>query len=656
MHNSYPSWVQDEPVLSHMNTNAIKVFTDRYLTKSESGKPTETIAQSMYRVSHHVAKGKKRRTKEFYELLSTFKFLPNTPTFTGAGTDLGQLAACFVLPVEDDMGSIFETLKTAALIQQSGGGVGFSFSNLRHRGAHVSRSNGEATGPVGFMRVYDAAFGEIAQGGTRRGANMAVLRVDHPDIYEFISCKDKEGDITNFNISVAITDKFMEAVGARHHMDSTFPLVDHEGNVVRYVWADKLFNDICKAATKNGEPGVLFIDRANVDNPMPKKYRLESTNPCGEQWLGPYENCCLGSINLAKHITTRHGGIEIDWQELQHTIYQARDFLNRVISRNEYIPSVPKIKAAALATRRIGLGVMGLADMFYMLGIRYGSNESFYLVTQLMEFIRFHAMYASIVGASHNGPFPEFSKSIYNEDWRLGKTDSDEGLFYGFNTSKWGERPHLDWNKIYLGLETWGIENATTLTVAPTGTLATVASLEGYGCEPAFALGYTRYLSEKDGKEELEYISPLFADACSRMAVSSVVIKNVMYDGSCQKIKHIPDGIREVFVVSQDLSPEDHVMMQSFIQMYVDNSISKTCNMPGYTRVEDVEEIFTLAWKRQTKGCTVYVDGSRKEVVLETDKTKSENTLTPGDEANPTSMGDTLCFTCPSCGYRDCGG
>ena len=348
---NYPDWVNDSTI--QMTENAQRVFEDRYLRKNEDGNPVETVAQCMYRVASNVAQDKSR-VQGYYNLLSNFQFLPNSPTFTGAGTPLGQLAACFVLPVEDDMGSIFETLKTAALIQQSGGGVGFSFSRIRPRGTIISRSMGRATGPVGFMRVFDAAFGEIAQGGTRRGANMSILRVDHPDIYEFIDCKAEEGTITNFNISVAATDEFMRSVyyGIKH-FDLKNPKT---GEVIRTVETMDLYNKIVQAAHRNGEPGILFIDKANSENPLPKHYELEATNPCSEQWLGPYENCCLGSINLSKFVTDDDG---VDWQGLKQTVQLSTQFLDDVVSANKYIPAVPQIKEAAMLSRRNRVGVHG---------------------------------------------------------------------------------------------------------------------------------------------------------------------------------------------------------------------------------------------------------------------------------------------------------
>src|SRR5512133_443256 len=350
-----------------LTDNARQVLMKRYVRRGDDGQPAETVEEMFWRVAYHVARVEEqwgddvqKRTIEYYHLLSSKKFFPNSPTFTGAGTPLGQLAACFVLPITDDMGrdsaGIFQTLRDAALIQQTGGGNGFSFSRLRPKGDLVGKSAGVASGPVGFLRVYDTAFGEVAQGGTRRGANMAVLRVDHPDIEEFISCKAREGQISNFNISVGITDAFMQAVEA----DQDFPLVNpRDGSVRRTVRARDLFDKLVTYAHHNGEPGALFLDAANRANPVPHLYTLEATNPCGEQFLGPGENCCLGSINLAQHVTADG---QVDWQKLRESAAACTRFLDNVVDANKYVPSVPQLAEAAQRCRRIGLGIMGLGD------------------------------------------------------------------------------------------------------------------------------------------------------------------------------------------------------------------------------------------------------------------------------------------------------
>ena len=384
-----------------LTDNARSVLTRRYVRRDDLGKPAESVEDMFWRVAYHVARVEETwggdvilRASEFYTLLTSKQFFPNSPTFTGAGTPLGQLAACFVLPISDDMGKkstgIFQTLRDAALIQQTGGGNGFSFSRLRPKGSLVKSSAGQATGPVGFLRVYDHAFGEVAQGGSRRGANMAVLRVDHPDVEDFITCKTDENSITNFNISVGITDAFMQAVENDAMWDLGFPDVhspEYRGfdgtveqaekagvpfKVWRKVRARDLFEKIVHQAHHNGEPGMLFLDAANRYNPVPHLYPLEATNPCGEQWLGPYENCCLGSVNLAQHLGPDG---TVDWGSLRHSVELSTRFLDDVVDANQYVPAVPALKEAALRARRIGLGIMGLADLMYHAGIRYGSPE-----------------------------------------------------------------------------------------------------------------------------------------------------------------------------------------------------------------------------------------------------------------------------------------
>ncbi len=606
--------------------NSLAVLRRRYLRRGPDGQPAETVEEMFRRVAHHIALveadhgGDVAATEEtFYRLLTELRFFPNSPTFTGAGTPLGQLAACFVLPIADDMGrdgaGIFQTLRDAALIQQTGGGNGFAFSRLRPKGDYVHSSAGKATGPVGFLRVYDQAFGEIAQGGTRRGANMAVLRVDHPDIFEFISCKASEYAITNFNISVGVTDAFVRAVKD----DTDFDLVNpRDGKVWRTVRARDLFDEIVKYAHRNGEPGVLFLDAANRSNPVPHLYELEATNPCGEQWLGPYENCCLGSINLARHVTSDG---RIDWEQLRRTTEESTLFLDNVVTANAYVPAVPALREAALKARRIGLGIMGLGDLFYRVGVRYGSVEGQALAGAVVEFIRFHAMRTSIELARDRGPFLAIEGSIYdpqNIRWQAPRPllvgDSDYG------------RPPLDWNGLVNDLKRHGIRNAAQTTVAPTGTIATVAGIEGYGCEPVFALAYVRHVNDNGQDLPLQYTSPLFEQALLASgldeATRAEIIAEVNRVGSCQHIEVLPAGLRNTFVVSADITPEEHVRMQAAIQAFVDNSISKTCNFPAGASREDVANVYMLAWELGCKGLTVYVTGSRDTVTLETHATK----------------------------------
>lgn len=1024
-----------------LTENGKAVLKRRYLRRGDDGKPAESIVGMFRRVASHIAAPEAEHggdvagaEEKFYDLLTQLRFMPNSPTFTGAGTPLGQLAACFVLPIADDMGrdpaGIFQTLRNAALIQQTGGGNGFAFSRLRPRKARVKSSAGEATGPVGFLRVYDQAFGEIAQGGTRRGANMAVLRVDHPDILDFISCKTSEDAITNFNISVGITDKFMRAVEA----DSEFELINpQDGKVWDTVQARALFDEIVKHAHANGEPGLLFLDAANRTNPVPHLYELEATNPCfigdtriatdkgwvkivdlaekgqpfytatddrapmggvglakedtgvalraalpaaltrrqtdvmrletkhgyqltatpdhelltanrgyvalqdlrrgdqlllqsaegswsqnwqlpnvaqvqmamatlgrggdrasgqlttrqdfqaqyanmptvwshklgmvlgylvgdgwlsptsnapldmafdsrqtdvieevhsamrewfgaghlhdrgtvqqltygrmpaeffatlglkpvratekqvpesvwsaprevvvgflqglftadgsvqvneakqdctvrlasssrelvsevqslllnfgivsrvyrrrptmrrlmpdgkggqkeydtaeqfelvigkanrnrfaeligfvseakqlklrgfidgqvrgpyrerfvakvvgvfpagiadvydftepvthsliangfvahncGEQWLGPYENCCLGSINLARHITDER---EVDWDLLQQSIEEATHFLDNVVTANAYVPAVPELVVAAHNARRIGLGIMGLGDLMYQLGVRYGSHEGQMLAGVMMEFVRYHCMKTSIGLAKERGSFTAIMGSIYDPDDL--KWEPPTSLIAQENT--WG-RPEIDWQSVVTGIKQHGIRNAAQTTVAPTGTIATVSGCEGYGCEPVFALAYIRHVNDNGKDLQLYYTSPLFEKALKEAGLDEAkrqeIVEEVVNVGTCQHVLAVPEAIRNAFAVASDITPEEHIRMQGAIQAFVDNSISKTCNFPAGATRSDVAQAYKMAWELGCKGLTVYVTGSRDKVVLETKATK----------------------------------
>jgi ribonucleoside-diphosphate reductase alpha chain len=642
-----------------LTDNARQVLMKRYVRRGDDGKPAENVEEMFWRVAHHVAKVEEQwgadvqeRTVEYYHLLSSKKFFPNSPTFTGAGTPLGQLAACFVLPITDDMGrdsaGIFQTLRDAALIQQTGGGNGFSFSRLRPQGARVQTSAGQATGPVGFLRVYDHAFGEIAQGGTRRGANMAVLRVDHPDVEEFITCKINENSITNFNISVGITDAFMEAVRDDKEWELRFPdLIEMKQkgfsgtldqaeaagikiHVYKKVNARELFNKIVKQAHHNGEPGVLFLDAANRSNPVPHLYPLEATNPCGEQWLGPYENCCLGSVNLNEHCGPDG---TVDWESLRKSVVTSTRFLDDVVEANAYVPAVAQLKEAAHKARRIGLGIMGLADLMYHVGVRYGSQEGQEFGAQVMEFVRYHAMMTSVELAEQRGPFPAIQGSIYDMDdmkWEAPKSI----VKYEHN---WN-RPEVKWDAVVDGIKQHGIRNAAQTTVAPTGTIATVAGCEGYGCEPVFALAYIRHVNDNGKDLKLTYASPRFDEALKKLGLGEEkreeIVEQVMSQGTCQHIPELPQHIRDTFVVSGDVTAEEHVRMQGALQAFVDNSLSKTVNFSEGATEGDVAIAYQLAWELGCKGITVYVTGSRDKVVLET-KATAEKKETPAS-ATPT--------------------
>ncbi len=993
-----------------LTDNARQVLMKRYVRRGDDGKPAENVEEMFWRVAYHVAKVEEqwgadvqKRTVEYYHLLSSKKFFPNSPTFTGAGTPLGQLAACFVLPITDDMGrdsaGIFQTLRDAALIQQTGGGNGFSFSRLRPKDSMVKTSAGRATGPVGFLRVYDHAFGEVAQGGSRRGANMGVLRIDHPDVEEFIECKTNENQITNFNISVGITDAFMRAVINDDDWELRFPDLSEvkernfngtldqaeaagiKINTYKKIRARDLFNKIVKQAHHNGEPGMLFLDAANRQNPVPHLYQLESTNPCvtgdtliytdqglrradelavdgheinvtsdarfgadtflpathvfqtgtkpvyrlmtregyelrltgdhrvmtsrgwveagklqsgdrvhvlnrkggfgrqgtleegrvlgwlvgdgtvnvvravlsffgnekqelapafaemvtnivekpgqrraypvsatevterdearvsserlrdwvarygitekkkhfipsaifagseaiqrgflqalftadgqvsdggekgcsvrlssshmtllkdtqrlllnfgiasriyenrrlggvrlmpdgkggtkdyfhlpqhdlavsktnlirfaneigflteakqtkladylsrmirgpyeepflatvqaiepdgvesvydlhqpdihsfianglvvhncGEQYLGSYENCCLGSVNLNEHCGPDGS---VNWELLRQSVVLSTRFLDDVVEANAYVPAVPQLIEAAHRARRIGLGIMGLADLMYHVGVRYGSQEGQEFGAQIMEFVRYHSMKTSIELAEERGPFPAIEGSIYDMDdmkWQAPKSLVNY-------QNNWG-MPEVKWDAILSGIKSHGIRNAAQTTVAPTGTIATVAGCEGYGCEPVFALAYIRHVNDNGKDLKLTYASPRFDEALKKLGLGEEkrqeIVERVMNDGTCQNIAEIPQAVRDTFVVSADISAEEHVLMQGALQAFVDNSLSKTVNFHEDATEEDVAKAYMMAWELGCKGITVYVTGSRDVVVLETKAT-----------------------------------
>ncbi|MBP7354947.1 MAG: adenosylcobalamin-dependent ribonucleoside-diphosphate reductase [Longilinea sp.] len=640
-----PTMPEDLPPVN-LTENARQVLVRRYVRRGSNGEPAETVEEMFWRVAYNIAIVEKAwgtdvmaLAREYYELLTSKSFFPNSPTFTGAGTPLGQLAACFVLPISDDMGraptGIFQTLRDAALIQQTGGGNGFSFSRLRPKGSLVISSAGQATGPVGFLRVYDHAFGEVAQGGSRRGANMAVLRVEHPDIEEFIACKTDENQITNFNISVGITDAFMRAVEADEDWELRFPDV-HDARykgfdgtleqaeaagipilVHKRVRARELFDKIVKQAHHNGEPGMLFLDAANRGNPVPHLYQLEATNPCGEQWLGGYENCCLGSVNLAQHLGEQG---TVDWEKLRRNVELATRFLDDVVDANHYVPAVPALKEAAHRARRIGLGIMGLADLMYHVGVRYGSPEGQEFAAQVMEFVRYQAMQTSVELAKVRGAFPAIQGSIYDPDDMRWEPPQPLMPY----EADWG-RPALDWEALTDSIRQNGIRNAAQTTVAPTGTIATVAGCEGYGCEPVFALAYIRHVNDNGKDLQLNYASPLFEQALIEAGLEAGaredIVEAVMAAGSCQTVETVPARLRDVFVVSGDISAEEHVHMQAAMQAFVDNSLSKTINFPEGATTDEVSKAYMLAWELGCKGITVYVTGSREKVVLETRST-----------------------------------
>lgn len=659
-----------------LNNHASEIMVNRYSLRDDEGVPVESPSEIFLRTSRVVSEAENNyrngmgvidATEKFFQLMYEMRFVPNGRTMANAGTKYGQLANCFVLPVEDDLGkgtdSIFSVLRKAILTLQTGGGVGFSFGNIRPKGARIGAGKGNATGAVSFIKVYDTAFWVIGQGGGRRSAAMAVLPVWHPDIYDFIRCKSQEGQITNFNISVGVTDEFMKAV----KNDDDFALRHPEnGELWKMVSARHLYDEIARYAHRNGEPGVLFLDAANKENPVPNLYKLTATNPCGEQFLGPYENCCLGSVNLRSHVKKMKSGKRIiDWEKLAETIELSVRFLDNVVDVNKYVAAVPEIEEAARKVRRIGVSVMGLADMMYLMGVRYGSREGEDFAGQVMEFVRYHSMRASAYLAKVRGPFPGIKGSIYDPDnikWRAPKALVAQ-------KNKWG-RPKMDWGEVRELIKKYGIRNGAQNTVAPTGSIATISGLEGYGCEPVFAISYTRHTregAEKEGKEwrEMHYESTLFAEALKESGMNQNERREVFREvrengGSVQNIKKLDKKIRDVFVTAGDLGVEEHVRMQAVMQKFVDNSISKTINFPTDASVEDVKKAYLMGWELGLKGMTVYVEGSREQVVLEKkgpfepngEKKHGEGTDCP--ECGTELRYEEGCSTCPNCGYSRC--
>ncbi len=588
-----------------ISPNALKVLQKRYLSKDENGRVVETPQELFERVARNIAQAERhygtdadveQAYERFYSVMAELDFLPNSPTLMNAGRELQQLSACFVLPVGDSMEEIFETVKQAAIIHKTGGGTGFAFSRLRPKDDVVRTTGGVASGPVSFMKVFNHATEAVKQGGTRRGANMGILRVDHPDILEFITCKTDTKEITNFNISVAITDRFMEAVERGEEYDLVSP---RNGQTVRRMPAREVFDRIATSAWRNGEPGLFFIDVTNRTNPTPHVAAMEATNPCGEQPLLPYESCNLGSINVERHVGQRSNRYEVDWTRLEQTIRTTVRFLDNVIDMNNY--PIPQIEAITKANRKIGLGIMGFARLLFKLGIAYDSNEGVQMGRQIMKFFR-------DIG--------------YDESRRL----ADE------------RGPYAHWEGSLHQKQGYRLRNSYVTTVAPTGTISMIADTSG-GCEPEFSLIW--YKNVMDG-EHLPYVLEDFINVAKREGFwrEDLIQRILDNHGSARGLSEVPEHWQQVFATSHDVAPEWHVKMQAAFQAHTDSAVSKTINLPTGATVEDVKNAYRLAYMLGCKGITVYRDGSREEQVLnigQSAKTSASGGSQVGAQSSPAS-------------------
>ena len=580
-------WLLNFEIKTKLNPNALRVLESRYLNKNDEGKIVETPQELFKRVAQNIASAEKiykpdltdeevfQIEEKFYHMMASLEFLPNSPTLMNAGNVLQQLSACFVLEVPDSMAGIFDAIKYGALIHQSGGGTGYAFSRLRPKGDIVKSTKGVASGPISFMTVFDAATATIIQGGKRRGANMGILRVDHPDILEFVTAKQKEGILSNFNISVAVTNDFMKKARKEEDYDLINP---RTGQIWGKLNAKKVFDLIVHYAWQTGDPGVIFIDRINQCNPTPRLGEIESTNPCGEVPLLPNESCNLGSINLNKILKERNDGRwEIDWQKFRETIFSATHFLDNVIEVNRY--PLPQIEEMTKGNRKIGVGVMGFADMLIRLGIPYNSNDALEIAEKVMRFIQEESKKASAKLAEEKGAFPNFKGSIYDKE----------------GAAK--------------------LRNATTTTIAPTGTIGIIAGCST-GIEPLFTVAFTR--KHVLGEQELTEVNPIFEEiAKERGFYSKELIEKISGEPSIKDFEEIPKDVRQIFVTAFDISPEDHVRIQAVFQKYCDNAVSKTINFPFEALEDDVRKAYFLAFDLGCKGITVFRTGSRQQQVLD---------------------------------------
>ena len=604
----------------NISSNALKVLEKRYLKKGDNGEPVEAPEDLFRRVASCVAESDRafgasdaevRQVEDnFYGMMTALDFLPNSPTLMNAGRELGQLSACFVLPVEDSMESIFDAVKNAAIIHKSGGGTGFSFSRLRPNGDIVGSTKGVSSGPVSFMTVFDTATEAVKQGGTRRGANMGMLQVDHPDILGFITCKEDNAKLNNFNISVALTDEFMSAVeqDTAYHLRS--PRTRESVGSLR---AKDVFRKIVSHAWKNGEPGIVFIDRINKDNPTPHIGMIESTNPCGEQPLLPFESCNLGSINLSRMVKVDEGVSIVDWNKLRTTVHSAVHFLDNVIDANKY--PLEQIDKTTKSNRKIGLGVMGWADMLIQLGVPYNSAKAVRMAEEVMGFVQTEGFKSSAKLAQDRGVFPNYEGSVFDGAME--------------------------------------IRNATVTTIAPTGTLSILADCSS-GVEPLFAVSYVRTVMDDT---RLIEVNPLFERvARERGFWSQELMERIADKGSVHGFDEVPEDVQRLFVTAHDIKPVEHVSMQAAFQRYTDNAVSKTVNFSHSATKKDVEDVYLMAYRMGCKGVTAYRDGSRDEQVLSTGATGSSAKGEPAAQRHilprerPERINGSTCMVNTGCG------